>query len=335
MTTHGFRCFHWSSRNPPTTGGVVSNDKQRNGTWVDLERGTISREIFVNEDIYRSELEQIFARTWLLVGHESQIPEPGDFFLSRMGEESVIVTRDPQHRNPRAAEHLPAPGHEGLPLRSGQHIGVHLPLSRLELLHGRRPGGDAGRPLRRSPIPCGLPRTTGQIGVGPDPRGADGSLQGNHLGHLGRVRAVVLPNTSAACVCISMRCWTRVTAAREARRCWAGWSSGVCRATGSSPPRTSPGTPTTAPPHTNPRRSPGWDPAAKDRSATARSTANRPNGSPADCWRSPRSATLPSPGRRRWGPRLCSPNFPTTRWWRNTSRKWRPNGGSGSRERSR
>ena len=46
----------------------MGNGKQRNGTWVDLNRGTISREIFVNEDIYRSELEQIFTRTWLLVG---------------------------------------------------------------------------------------------------------------------------------------------------------------------------------------------------------------------------------------------------------------------------
>ena len=33
-------------------------------------------------------------RCWLFVGHVSQIPGPGDFFLSRMGEESVILTRD-------------------------------------------------------------------------------------------------------------------------------------------------------------------------------------------------------------------------------------------------
>ena len=61
---------------------------------VDVDRGFISREIFVNEEIYRQEQEQVFARAWLFIGHESQIPRPGDFFVSSMGEESVILCRD-------------------------------------------------------------------------------------------------------------------------------------------------------------------------------------------------------------------------------------------------
>ena len=65
---------------------------------VDLDRGVISREIFVNEAIYQQEQERIFARVWLFVGHESQVPKPGDYFQSYMGEESVILTRDSQHK---------------------------------------------------------------------------------------------------------------------------------------------------------------------------------------------------------------------------------------------
>src|SRR5438132_13145424 len=61
---------------------------------VDMAAGQISREIFVNEGIYQQELERLFARVWLFVGHESQIPNPGDYFVSAMGEESVIPCRD-------------------------------------------------------------------------------------------------------------------------------------------------------------------------------------------------------------------------------------------------
>lgn len=61
---------------------------------IDLDRGVISRELFVSESLYQRELETLFARAWLFVGHESQIPNPGDFFTSRMGEESVILVRD-------------------------------------------------------------------------------------------------------------------------------------------------------------------------------------------------------------------------------------------------
>ena len=61
---------------------------------VNLEDGLISRDVFTDESIYARELERIFARSWLFVGHNSQIPNPGDFILGRSGEESVIVNRD-------------------------------------------------------------------------------------------------------------------------------------------------------------------------------------------------------------------------------------------------
>jgi len=66
------------------------------GNMVDVEHGRISREIFTSEELYQQQLERIFARAWLFVGHVSQVPNPNDYFISRMGEESVILTRDRQ-----------------------------------------------------------------------------------------------------------------------------------------------------------------------------------------------------------------------------------------------
>jgi phenylpropionate dioxygenase-like ring-hydroxylating dioxygenase large terminal subunit len=75
---------------------VVTFTDQTIKRYVDAEKGTMSAEIFSRRDIYEQELEQIFARTWLFVGHVSQIPNPGDYILSRMAEEQVIVTKDRQ-----------------------------------------------------------------------------------------------------------------------------------------------------------------------------------------------------------------------------------------------
>ncbi|WP_091737675.1 aromatic ring-hydroxylating oxygenase subunit alpha [Phenylobacterium immobile] len=63
-------------------------------TMVDVEKGVVDRSIFADQDIYELELERIFARAWNFMCHESQIPKAGDFFLSFIGEESVIATRD-------------------------------------------------------------------------------------------------------------------------------------------------------------------------------------------------------------------------------------------------
>jgi phenylpropionate dioxygenase-like ring-hydroxylating dioxygenase large terminal subunit len=61
---------------------------------VDLKSGKVSRRIFFDKEIYQEELRQVFSRCWLFLGHESQLPEPGDFITTYMGEDPVIVCRD-------------------------------------------------------------------------------------------------------------------------------------------------------------------------------------------------------------------------------------------------
>ncbi|MPZ14633.1 MAG: Rieske 2Fe-2S domain-containing protein [Chloroflexi bacterium] len=64
------------------------------GKLVNTEAGLVSRRIFADQEIYRLEMERIFHRCWLFLGHESMIPRPGDYITNYMGEDPVIVWRD-------------------------------------------------------------------------------------------------------------------------------------------------------------------------------------------------------------------------------------------------
>jgi phenylpropionate dioxygenase-like ring-hydroxylating dioxygenase large terminal subunit len=57
------------------------------------DEGLISNEVF-SAATHERELQRIFARCWLFVGHETLIPENHDYFVSLMGIDSVIVQRD-------------------------------------------------------------------------------------------------------------------------------------------------------------------------------------------------------------------------------------------------
>jgi phenylpropionate dioxygenase-like ring-hydroxylating dioxygenase large terminal subunit len=57
-------------------------------------RERIAAAVYSEPAIFELEMERLFGRAWLYVGHESQIRNAGDFFTSRLGRRDVIVVRD-------------------------------------------------------------------------------------------------------------------------------------------------------------------------------------------------------------------------------------------------
>jgi Rieske 2Fe-2S family protein len=77
---------------------------------------TLPQQYFVSPQIFAEEQEKIFAKQWLLVGHQSQIVNVGDYVVQRVIGESLIVIRDKnqkvrgfynvcRHRGTRLIEH--------------------------------------------------------------------------------------------------------------------------------------------------------------------------------------------------------------------------------------
>lgn len=57
------------------------------------ERHSLPQAFYRDPDIYRHDVEEIFLKSWLYAGHQSEIPNVGDWFLFEFDEESVIIVR--------------------------------------------------------------------------------------------------------------------------------------------------------------------------------------------------------------------------------------------------
>jgi nitrite reductase/ring-hydroxylating ferredoxin subunit len=53
----------------------------------------IHASLYTDPRIFDDEMERVFRRGWVFVGHDSEIPRPGDFVTRRLGTEPVVMVR--------------------------------------------------------------------------------------------------------------------------------------------------------------------------------------------------------------------------------------------------
>jgi phenylpropionate dioxygenase-like ring-hydroxylating dioxygenase large terminal subunit len=73
--------------------GPVLSDGTTLRDLIDFDKREVSLRVLSDPELHRVELQKVFARNWIGLGHTSEIPNPGDFVLRDIGEDQVIITR--------------------------------------------------------------------------------------------------------------------------------------------------------------------------------------------------------------------------------------------------
>lgn len=58
-----------------------------------VREAEVHKDLYINQELFELEMEQLFVNTWVYVGHASQVPNKGDFYTTTVGTESVIMVR--------------------------------------------------------------------------------------------------------------------------------------------------------------------------------------------------------------------------------------------------
>ena len=56
--------------------------------------GGLAARYYTDGGVFAAEMDRVFARSWVMVGHASEVAEPGMVITARVGDESVLVAND-------------------------------------------------------------------------------------------------------------------------------------------------------------------------------------------------------------------------------------------------
>lgn len=73
---------------------TIETLRERSGDLGHLFQGDrVHRDVYTSPEIFALEQERLFARTWLFLGHASQVPKPGDFITAEIAGRPLILVR--------------------------------------------------------------------------------------------------------------------------------------------------------------------------------------------------------------------------------------------------
>ena len=58
-----------------------------------VSRDHVHRSLYLDPEVFDLEMEKIFGRTWIYVGHDSLVPNPGDYITTRAGKQPLVMSR--------------------------------------------------------------------------------------------------------------------------------------------------------------------------------------------------------------------------------------------------
>ena len=115
---------------------------------------SLSKDRYISEDFMQSEWEGIWTKAWLFAGLESDLLEPGDFFIYDIGRESIVITRNDENEISAFYNVCQHRGNRIVTLESGSFSKVSCPY------HGWTYGLDGtlehvpDRELFKEGVPC-------------------------------------------------------------------------------------------------------------------------------------------------------------------------------------
>ena len=78
----------------------------------------VHRDVYTNQELFDLEMRHLWRNTWVFVGHDSQVPNPGDYVSVQVADQPVVMIRD---KSGEVYVHYNRCAHKGAKVVSAQH----------------------------------------------------------------------------------------------------------------------------------------------------------------------------------------------------------------------